>query len=96
MHNDNTVAAARVDLVGAARSTTGGLDLVMFCPPTATPDLFVRITNLATGTVVLDTSYNTQLPRVNTGMAIKAECRNGALGSAVNIEVAKVYIETDY
>jgi len=33
---------------------------------------------------------------VNTGMAFKAECNNGAVASAQNIEIAKVYIESDY
>ena len=59
-------------------------------------DLYVRITNLHNGAVVLDTSYNTDLPAVNVGMAFKGECNNGAVASAVNIEIAKVYIETDY
>jgi len=56
----------------------------------------VRIINLQNNAVVLDTSYNTDLPAVNTGMAFKAECNNGAVSAAANLEVAKVYIETDY
>lgn len=58
--------------------------------------LYVRITNVNTGIVVLDTSYTTDIPAVNTAMAFKAETNNGAVASAHNIEVAKVYIETDY
>jgi hypothetical protein len=80
---------------GAARNTTDGYDLIMYKRPNS-DELFVRITNLNTGTVVLDTSYTTDVPAANTGMAFKAEVNNGAVAAANNLEVAKVYIETDY
>jgi hypothetical protein len=51
---------------------------------------------LHTNVTVLETSYTTLLPVANTGMAFKADVRNGAVASADNIEVAKVYIETDF
>lgn len=96
MRNDGTGVATKVDLgSNAARNTTHGFDLLMFIAPNGT-DLFVRIQNLHTGTVVLDTSYNTDLPAVNTGMAFKCDVRNGAVAAADNIECAKVYIETDF
>jgi hypothetical protein len=96
--NDGTGTATKVDLgaTNAARNTTHGYDLIIFCPPGAATEIFVRIINLHSGATVLDTSYTTDLPAVNTGMAFKAECNNGAVSSATNIEVAKVYIETDY
>jgi hypothetical protein len=96
--NDGTGTATKVDLgaTNAARNTTHGYDLIMFCPPGAATEIFVRIINLHTGATVLETSYTTDLPAVNTGMAFKAECNNGAVSSATNIEIAKVYIETDY
>lgn len=96
--NDGSGTATKVDLgPNAARAnTTHGYDLIIFCPPGAANEIFVRITNLHTGAVVLDTSYTTDLPAVNVGMAFKAEINNGAVASACSIEVAKVYIETDY
>ena len=95
--NDGTGTATKVDLgSGAARTTTHGFDLVIFCAPGAATTIFVRVTNSYTGTVVLDTSYTTDIPAVDTGLAYKAECNNGAVASAQNVEVAKVYIETDY
>jgi hypothetical protein len=96
--NDGTGTATKVDLgaTQAARNTTHGYDLIIFCPPGIVTDIFVKITNIHTGVVVLDTSYNTDLPAVNTGMAFKAEVNNGAVASAANLEVAKVYIESDY
>jgi Major tropism determinant N-terminal domain len=95
--NDGSGTATKVDLgTDAARNTTHGFDLIIFCPPGAASEIFVRVVNLHTGTVVLDTSYSTDLPAVNTGMAFKAECNNGAVAAATNLEIAKVYIETDY
>jgi hypothetical protein len=96
--NDGTGTATKVDLgaTNAARGTTHGYDLIIFCPPGAASEMFVRIVNLHTGAVVLDTSYTTDIPAVNTGLAFKAEISNGAVASAVNIELAKVYIESDY
>lgn len=96
MRNDGSGTATKVDLgSNAARGTTQGWDLIMFMAPNGS-DLYVRIVNINTDTVVLDTSYNTDLPAVNTGMAFAAQVRNGAVASADNLEVAKVYIETDY
>lgn len=96
MRNDGTGTATKVDLgANAARNTTHGYDLVMFNPPNS-GTLYVKITNLHSDVVVLDTSYTTDLPAVNTGMAFKAEVRNGAVAAADNLEIAKVYIETDY
>lgn len=97
MRNDGTGTATKVDLgANAVRAnTTHGYDLIMFMAPGAS-ELFVRIINIHSGVTVLDTSYNTDLPAANTGMAFKAEVRNGAVAAADNLEVAKVYIETDY
>lgn len=96
MRNDGSGVATKVDLgTGAARNTTDGYDLVMNMTPGGST-LFVRITNLNTGAVVLDTSYTTDLPAANTAMAFKAEVRNGAIAAADALDVAKVYIETDY
>jgi hypothetical protein len=96
MRNDGSGTATKFDLgANAVRNTTHGFDLIMYMPPNGT-DLFVRIVNIHSGVTVLDTSYNTDLPAVNVGMAFKAEVRNGAVAAADNLEVAKVYIETDY
>ena len=96
MRNDGTGAATKVDLgIGAARNTNDGYDLVMFAKPN-TAEVFVRIINLQTAAVVLDTSYTTDVPAVNTALAFKCECRNGAVVAADNIEIAKCYIESDY
>ncbi len=96
MRNDGSGTATKVDLgTDAARGTTQGWELVMFMKPNDA-ELFVFIQNLNTGVTVLDTSYTTDLPAANTGMAFKAEVRNGAIAAADNIEAAKVSVTTDY
>jgi hypothetical protein len=96
MRNDGAGTATRVDLgSNAARNTTHGYDLIMFVAPNSTT-LYVRIVNLHSSVLVLDTSYTTDLPAVNTGLAFLAGVRNGAVAAADNIEIAKVYIETDF
>lgn len=96
--NDGSGTCTKVDLgADALRSnTTHGYDLIIYCPPGAATEIFVRIVNIHTGVIVLDTSYTTDIPAVNTGMAYKSEINNGAIASSVNIETAKVYIERDY
>ena len=96
MRNDGVGVATKVDLgTGAARNSIDGYDLVMFVKPNSA-ELFVRIVNLQTGAVVLDTSYTTDVPAVNTALSFKCEVRNGAVAAADNIEIAKAYIESDY
>jgi|GEM_PF-890386 len=96
--NDGTGTATKVDLgaTNAARNTTHGYDLIIYCPPGVVTDIYVRIVNLHTGATVIDTSYTTDLPAVDTGLAMKCDCNNGAVAAAVNIEFAKIYIESDY
>jgi len=96
--NDGSGTATKVDLGSNAVRTdvSHGYDLIMYCPPGAATDIYVRIVNLHNDAVVLDTSYNTDIPAVNTGMCFKAELNNGAVAAGANLEIAKVYIETDY
>lgn len=96
MRNDGVGVATKVDLgTGAARNVNDGYDLIIHAKPN-TAEIFVRVTNLQTNTVVLDTSYTTDIIAANTAMAFKCECRNGAVAAAHSIDLAKAYIETDY
>lgn len=95
MYNDGTGTATRVDLgANAVRNTTAGYDLIMYMAPGGS-ELFVRIINLATNVTVLETSYTSLLPVANIGMAFAAQVRT-TTAAANDIEVAKVYIESDY
>lgn len=96
-HNDGSGTCTKVDLgTDAARNTTHGYDLIIFCTSNAPSEIFVRVVNVHTGVTVIDTSISTNIPAVNVGMAYKSEMNNGAVASAVNIEIAKLYIDTDY
>jgi hypothetical protein len=96
MRNDGAGVATKVDMgAAAARGTTEGWDLVMFMAPGGA-ELFVCVTNLNTGVIALDASYTTDIPDADAGMAFKAEVRNGAVNANDMLQVAKVYIETDY
>lgn len=98
MFNDNVASttATKINLgAGAIRDTSSAWDLIMFMKPNS-GELFVKITNLITDVVVLDTSYTTNIPDINIGMAFKAEIRNGITITADSFEISKVYIESDY
>jgi hypothetical protein len=96
LRNDGAGLPVRVDLgAAAARTPDVGYELVMFMAPGGS-ELFVQITNLNTGADVLTTSYTTDIPAANTGLALKCDIRNGAVAAACNIEWAKIYIESDY
>ena len=96
MHNDGSGTATKIDLgTNAARNTTDGYDLIMFCPPGPGSQIFVLIVNIRTGVVVYNSSVSTDLPAVGTALAFKGEARNG-VATADNLEFAKVYISSDY
>ena len=96
MHNDGAGVATKIDLgANAARNTTDGYELIMFARP-GTLEVNVYIVNLSSGVVLLNTSYNTNIPANNTLLAMKCEVRNGAVAAADNIEMSRIYIETDY
>lgn len=94
--NDGAGSPVKVDLgANAARGADIGYELAMFLAPGGS-EVFVEITNLNTGVTVLSTSYTTDIPAVNTGLALKCDARNGAVAAACNLEWAKIYIESDY
>jgi hypothetical protein len=95
--NDGAGGVVKLDLgaTHAARAVNVGWELAMFMAPGGS-ELFVEITNLNTGGVVLSTSYTTDIPAANTGLAMKCDMRNGAVAAACDIEWAKIYIESDY
>jgi hypothetical protein len=97
MHNNGSGTATKIDLgTNAARNTTDGYDLVIFCPPGVTSQIFVRVVNIRTGVTVYDSSVNTNLPAVDLAMAFKGETRTGASGAAAAIDFGIVYISSEY
>jgi hypothetical protein len=61
----------------------------------AATDIHVIVANMLTGKLVLDASYTTDISAVSPDFAFKAECNNGAVASAHNLELTKIYRESD-
>jgi hypothetical protein len=96
MHNDGSGVATKIDLgVSAARNTVDGYELILFAAPNS-QSINVQVINLSSGVLVYEGTLTTNIPAVNTLLAFKGEVRNGAIAAADNIEIAKVYIESDY
>lgn len=95
MMNDASGTATAINLTGAPRDTTTVLDLTVYCPANAS-GITVRVYNQTTQTVVLDNvTYTTDIPANTAFMTYHAQCRNGAVASPVNLQLARIYIETD-
>jgi hypothetical protein len=97
MRNDGSGTATKVDLgANGPRNTTHFYDLHIYCAPSDSK-ITVRIVNEFTGNVLLDNvEYTTDLPTSTTFMAMHAVCRNGAVASAVNVEVSCLYCLSDF
>jgi hypothetical protein len=88
--------ATKVSL-GVAAAANQVFELIMFCKP-GDATLYVKVVQIGndgSGTVLLDTSYNTVLPAVTTLLAPHFQVRNGALAAAHNIGLNKLYVEAD-
>lgn len=94
MRNDGTGTATKVDLgaTEASRAADKGFELNIYNPPNSTT-WYVYIVSINTGNVVLNTSYNTDVPAVNTGLTWKLEARNDSTATALGIEHNYIYIE---
>lgn len=90
MRNDASGSAVKVDLgTTAARGTTHVYSMTLRSPQNGS-EVFVRIVNLSTGDVVLDTSYNTDLPVNTTFLGLRAQIRTGATTTIGLLEVMSI------
>lgn len=92
--NDGSGTCTKVDLgTDAARNTTHGymLEITAVAGQTA---LGVKITNLATNVVVLDTTYDTDVPGSTTALCLSMEANNGAVASAPAISIADLNVQS--
>jgi hypothetical protein len=90
-------AATKVNL-GVAAAADQVFDLTMFQKP-GTAEIFARVSqynNAGVATVLLDTSYTTVIPALTTLMGPHFQVRNGALAAAHNLELCRLYIESDF
>lgn len=92
--NDATGTATAINLTGAPRDTTTVLDLTLWAPSNGT-SITARVYNQSTQSVVLDNvTYTTDLPVNTTPLYAHAQCRTPTTTTA-NIELARIYIESD-
>jgi hypothetical protein len=92
-----TGTATKINL-GVTPAANQVFDMTLFSLPGGS-EIFVRILQYAddgTATVLLDTSYNTSIPAATTFLGYHCQVRNGALAAAHNIQVARIYVESDF
>lgn len=90
MRNDASGTATRVDLgSGAARNTTD-LFLLTITAASNGSSIAVTVVNESTGTTVLNTTYNTDIPATNAFLSARVQVRNGALSSVCSIDLANI------
>lgn len=94
IRNDGAGVATKVGLgaTNAARAADIGFDLFIYNPPNS-GEFYVQIINVNTGAEVLNTSYNTDVPAADTGLAWKCEVRNDANATQCSIEHNFIYVE---
>ena len=95
--NDGSGTAAEVDLgvTFPANDSTAVYDFTLFAVPNGST-VGYEVTNLTTGAHVLGTIANADLPASTTFLAWRAYLNNGGTAAAVNYDVMRAYIETDY
>lgn len=97
MRRQGSNAVVKTNL-GVAYGINQAFDLVMFCAPNSS-EIFVTVRQHnfdGTFTTLLDTSYNTSIPLNNTFLARRHQVRNGASALAMNFEMVRSYVESDY
>lgn len=98
MRNDASGAATKVALGAAApRDTSTVLDLTIYAPPNSS-FIGVRVYNQSTQTVALDNAiYTTDLPTSTVFLNFHVQNRVGAAaaGAAHNLQLNRIYIESD-
>ena len=97
MHNDASGTATKDAIAGqAALATNNAYAAYIFCKPNDST-VYYRFDNLSAGTILIDTSTNTDLPVNTTFLCAHAACGNAATTAAgsATIGVNRIYIETD-
>lgn len=96
MHNDASGTCTKINL-GASfptNSTTAVYEFMMFAPPNGS-SVYYRVVRLDTGDVA-EGEITTDLPASTTFLTRHEYMNNGGTAAAVVLEVARIYIETDY
>lgn len=84
--------------LGVAVANNQAFDLILFSRPNGS-ELFVRILQHnydGTSTVLLDTSYTTDIPAAATLLSRTHQVRNGVTAAADNFDLVRSYVESDF
>ena len=99
MFNGATGASTKVNLGASFPSNTVNTDMYevsFYCAPNTTT-VYYYVTNLRTGAEASGTITDTaKMPSTTTLLTYQMWRSNGATGSAVGLDIASLYIETDY
>jgi len=93
--NDNVSTATKTDL-GASfvKSTTTVYELRIYCAPNGS-DIFWQVDNVSTGATSSGTFLNTNLPQNTVFLTPYVWITNNATASAAQIELNRLYLESD-
>lgn len=96
MHNDGSGSCTKIDLGSnfPANNTTAVYEFMMFAAPNGS-SVYYRVVRLDTGDST-EGEITTDLPASTTFLTRHEYMNNGSTAAAVVLEVARVYIETDY
>ena len=96
MTRDNTTTT-RPTFTVPTMASGNAYDFTMYCAPNGTT-IYYRLVDLLTGTVVVDSSTSTTLPRNTIFMGPQVQMSNGTANITVTttaIGINKIYIESD-
>lgn len=98
LHNTGSGTAAKETISGQpALASLQGYDAYIWCSPNDNT-VYYRLDDVLTGTVIVDTSINTNLPDNTTLLTAQCVMSNAANTASANLAVvgvARMYIETD-
>jgi hypothetical protein len=97
MRRAGTGTVQKVSL-GVTVANNQTFDLLLYTPPNGAA-IFVRVAQVnfdGTSTVLLDTSYTTDIPANTTLLGRHCQVRNGATAAADNIDLVRSYLESDF
>lgn len=96
MHNDSSSTCTKINLGSSfpANSTTSVYEFMMFAAPNGS-SVYYRVVRLNTGDVA-EGEITTNIPTSTTFLTRHEYMNNGGTAAAVILEVARIYIETDY
>lgn len=85
--------------LGVAVANNQVFDLTIYCPPNGST-IYVRIVQYTSiggaQTVLLDTSYTTDIPAAATLLGRHFQVRNGTTAAADNLDLVRWYLESDF